>query len=122
MSDYKELFSAAAEIFVEASLGGSERERRLYEESRRRAERYEENWAENAVNLIVICDEFAPGAEGFIAGVKYIFRGERFAVVADMASGYVRIYDSVVRSYIKLDGTPGNDDETHFRILKKEEM
>lgn len=42
--------------------------------------------------------------------------------LADMASGYLRIFDKNQKTYIKLDGTPGTDKETHFKIKKREEM
>ena len=108
---------------VEASIGGSDVERRLYEKSRKRAARFGENWKKNAVNLNAICDEFAPDSDGIISGVKMIFRGERYTVVADMASGYLRIYDSVTRCHVRLDVTPSQkENETHFIIKKREEM
>jgi hypothetical protein len=34
----------------------------------------------------------------------------------------LRIYDIEKKVYVKLDGTPGNDKQTHFKILKREEM
>ena len=51
-----------------------------------------------------------------------IFFGGNYNVIADMASGYLRIYDNNLKSYVKLDGTPGTDKETHFKIKKREEM
>ena len=60
---------------------------------------------------------------GHQQGVKYVFEGERYEVKADMASGYLRIYDKVARSYVTLDGIPSDDLElTHFKILRREEM
>ena len=53
---------------------------------------------------------------------KMIFFGERYNVITDMAGGYLRIYDNSAKTYVKLDGTPGNDKETHFKIKKREEM
>lgn len=37
-------------------------------------------------------------------------------------SGYLRIYDKTLKDYVKLDGTPGLPNETHFKIKKRSEM
>lgn len=52
-----------------------------------------------------------------------IYRGERYNVIADMASGYLRVQDSVTKKHLKFDGTFSEADEgTHFKIKRKEEM
>lgn len=51
-----------------------------------------------------------------------IFFGADYNVITDMANGYLRIFDKNQKTYIKLDGTPGTDKETHFKIKKREEM
>ncbi len=74
------------------------------------------------MNINEIIDRFAPKFTSKVNKQKMIFFGERYNVIADMASGYLRIYDNVTKTYVKLDGTPGNDKETHFKIKKREEM
>ena len=39
-----------------------------------------------------------------------------------MASGYLRIYDKTLKDYVKLDGTLGLPNETHFKIKKRSDM
>ena len=67
-------------------------------------------------------NKFAPNSVGKEKGVKFIFEGTRYIIKADMASGYLRIYDKVLKDYVKLDGTPGLRSETHFKIKKRSEM
>ena len=81
-----------------------------------------ENWIKQKVNINEVVSKFAPDSAGIVNGIKYEFRGAKYTVVADMASGYLRIKDNKTGNYLKLDGTPGNRSETHFKIKKKEEM
>ena len=39
-----------------------------------------------------------------------------------MVAGYLRIYNKKIKRYVTLDGVPGNNKDTHFKILKREEM
>ena len=39
-----------------------------------------------------------------------------------MAAGYLRIKNKNTNQYVKLDGKPGSNDETHFKIKKRSEM
>ena len=106
--------------YVENNITEAESE---YNNSKERENKYNANWMKQKVNLNEIVERFTPGAEGEQKGnVKFIFSGERYNVVTDMASGYLRIYDKVLRKYVKLDGTVGNRKETHYKIKRREEM
>ena len=74
------------------------------------------------VDINDVVHQFAPNSVGQAHGVKYQFESDRYIIKADMASGYLRIYDKVLRQYVKLDGTPGSLEETHFKIKKRSEM
>ncbi|MGI6033435.1 MAG: hypothetical protein ACOX69_08470 [Coriobacteriales bacterium] len=122
MSDYKSVYSEASQYYVEKEVPSSGTTQAQYDRSKAREAEYNENWKKRPVNLNEICDKFAPGDDGYKDGVKWKFNGERYQVVADMASGYLCIYDKETKTWCKLDGTPGNGDETHFKILRREEM
>lgn len=74
------------------------------------------------VNINEIIEQFAPEFIAKDNNQKMIFYGERYNIIADMASGYLRIYDTDLKAYIKLDGMPGTEVETHFKIMRREEM
>lgn len=124
MSDSKTPYSQAAQLYVEAAK--SEIDPKLsfeYQKSLKRKERHGEKWAKVNVNINDIVDRFAPNSHVREEGIKYIFEGDAYNVVADLATGYLRIYDNRIREYVDLKGKyQKNDDKTHFRILKKEEM
>lgn len=123
MSDAKPHYSEASSEFVEIDTVEQEEAKRLYEKSKVREDKHNDEWKEHPVNINDIVDEYAPGAKGEKAGVKYIFKGERYNVIADMASGYLRVQDTVTNTYLKFDGSFVKDDEgTHFKIKRKEEM
>ena len=116
--DQKELYSKASRYYVENHTDSDNG----YNKSLERKEKHNQNWEKQKVNLNEIIDRFSPRFEAHEHNSKMIFYGERYNVVADMASGYLRIYDKVLRTYVKLNGTPGNDNSTHFKIMKREEM
>lgn len=124
MSDYKTPYSWAAQHYVQ--LAKSEVDGRItfeYQKSLRRKESHGSNWAKVSVNINDIVDKFAPNAAVIDAGVKYLFKGEQYTVVADLVSGYLRIFDNALKKYVDLNGQYQKDpDLTHFRILKREEM
>ncbi len=122
MSDYKSVYSEAAQYYITNEVEASSIDRARYERSKLREKKYNELWRRNSVNLNDVCDEFAPGDLGYKEGVKFIFEGDRYKVKADMASGYLRILDKDTGRYVKLDGAPGGLDETHFKIYRREEM
>ena len=122
MSDYKSVYSEASQYYIEKTVSSSEVEQGRYSRSKQREAKHNEQWKKQPVNLNDICDKFAPGDSGHKEGVKFVFEGDRYKIKADMAAGYLRIYDKASRCYLKLDGTPGTLDETHFKIYRREEM
>lgn len=117
-NDNKALYSQASKYYVEKH----ETSDYNYNKSKEREKKHNTDWEKQKVNLNDIIDKFAPDFEAKETGSKMIFYGERYNVVADMASGYLRIYDSVLKTYVQMDGTPGTDANTHFKIKKREEM
>ena len=123
MSDQKSAYSQASKYYVEAATGPDAVNQNAYNKSKERERKYGENWNKQKVNLNEICDEFAPGDMGEIRGQKFIFEGDRFVVQADMAAGYLRIWDKELKSHVRLDKTPSSKEiETHFKIKRREEM
>jgi len=117
-NDSKALYSKAAQYYLE----NKEVDKVHYDKSMERKEKYGTLWEKAKVNINDIIDEFAPEFMAKEYNEKMIFYGEAYNVVTDMASGYLRIYDINAKMYVKLDGTPGKDSETHFKIKKREEM
>lgn len=115
--DNKALYSEASKYYVQ-----NHEAEKAFGKSKEREEKHDKSWSKNKVNLNEIIDKFAPKFEAKKFNSKMIFFGEKYNVVADMASGYLRIYDNEKKVHVKLDGTPGNDKNTHFKILKREEM
>ena len=123
VSDSKSLYSKASKYYVEVDVKQNAADASRYSRSKDRERAYGENWKKQAVNLNDIVDQFASGATGRRKGYKFIFRGSRYTVIADMPSGYLRIYDRELKSFVTLDGKPSRIGElTHFKILKREEM
>lgn len=125
MSDSKADYSAESGRYVSSATGGSAKEtdKKAFEKSKGREAKHGENWKREPVNFNEICDKFAPGARGRRRGQKFVVEGKRYVVQADMASGYVRIWDKILRKHVRLNGTPGTYKEgTHFKIKKREEM
>ncbi len=122
MADSKSLYSDASREYVNVDMQEQAQAQRWYNKSKVREARHKKKWESTPVDINEIVERFAPGAKGVKDKIKYLYRGERYNVVADMASGYLRIYDTTIKEYVQLDGTPGNDDETHFIIKKREDM
>lgn len=123
MSDAKRRYSEASTEYREVAIPSSEIDQARYDRSKAREALYNENWKRNSVNINEVVSRFAPGAVGRRQGVKMVFEGERYEVRADMAAGYLRIYDKWLRKYVMLDGTPSDVLAlTHFKVLRREEM
>ena len=75
---------------------------------------HNEDWKKRSVNLNDIVKQFTPGVKGKPQGVKFQYENSKYIIKADMASGYIRIYDITIKQYVKLDGTPGTLDEMLF--------
>ena len=122
MADAKTPYSTVSNYYVTTTVPSSSIDQGRYDRSKERERKYNGSWIKQKVNINDIVDQFAPGCSGVIDGVKYVFRGPVYSVVADMASGYLRIKNNKSGKYLKLDGTPGSREETHFKIKKREEM
>ena len=116
--DNKALYSKASKYYVE-NHALSEID---YNKSKNRERLHNDNWEKQKVNINEIIDKFAPIFDAKEHGSKMIFYGDDYNVVADMASGYLRIYDNNQKCYVDLTGRPGTDKDTHFKIKKREEM
>lgn len=128
MSDYKAAYSDISKDYIENVVPTNDLDQGRYDRSKLREAQHNEQWKKNKVNLNEIVDKFVPETDKFRSehsegGVKYDFEGDRYIVKCDKVSGYLRIYDKKAKMYCKLDGTPSrNLEETHFKILRREEM
>lgn len=122
MADSKTPYSTVSNYYVTTTVPSSSVDQRRHDRSKERERKHNDNWNKQKVNINEIVDQFAPNSTGQIEGVKFVFQGSNYTVKADMASGYLRIMDNSSGKYLKLDGTPGNNEETHFKIKKREEM
>lgn len=96
-----------------------------------RASKYKDSWP--SVNINEVVNKFAPGASSYENGGKIMFyNGGRYKIVADVAGGYLRIQDMNYKGtiYVTTDGKHSWDfknkkefeKNSHYRILKREEM
>lgn len=123
MADAKTPYSSTSAIYVTSAINNSNTEQDRYNRSKAREKKFNSNWSKQKVNINDVVNQFTPNCTGKAHGVKYEFENDRYVIKADMASGYLRIYDKTLKSYVKLDGSPSkNRDETHFKIKKREEM
>jgi hypothetical protein len=128
MSDYKSAYSDISKDYIEVDVKSNLIDQERYNRSKKREERNNINWLKQKVNLNEVVDKFISEkcdvvTERTESGVKYNFEGSRYVIKCDKVAGYLRIYDKVCKSYCMLDGTPSrNQDETHFKIKKREEM
>lgn len=120
MGDAKSLYSEASKYNIEVNMTQNAADATRYSRSKDRERAYGTYWKKHMVNLNDIVDRFAPGVTGLRKGYKFIFQGSRYTVIADMPSGYLRVYDEVLKSFVTLDGVPSRIGElTHFKILKR---
>ena len=122
MGDDKDKYSDASFDYVTEGIHNSDVDMERYRRSKARESAFNENWKQNMVNINDVVQQFTPNSVGEARGVKYQFESNRYIIKADMASGYLRIYDKALQKYVKLDGTPGSLTETHFKIKKRSEM
>ncbi|MBO4909781.1 MAG: hypothetical protein J5476_10950 [Lachnospiraceae bacterium] len=122
MADSKSSYSTAASKYSKVIRHGNMLDALRYSRSKLRESQYNDSWKRNSVNINDVVNRFTPGVKGKPHGVKYEFENSRYIVKADMPAGYLRIYDKTLRQYVKLDGTPGTLEETHFKIKKRSEM
>ena len=124
MADGKDDYSNASSRFTGEEIALSEVARLAYSRSKAREQKHNDAWLKNKVNLNVAIAKFAPGAKGIRMGdVKFSYRGKRYDVITDMASGYLRIFDRETRHWVDLEGNPRRrGEDTHFKIMTREEM
>ncbi|MBR6254153.1 MAG: hypothetical protein IKR22_01835 [Clostridiales bacterium] len=122
MADNKSRYSEASSDFVTKSIYASPIDMDRYNRSKAREAVYNETWKQNMVDINEVVANFAPDSDGRPHGVKYLFKGERYTIKADMAGGYLRIYDKKLKKYVKLNGKVGTLSETHYKIKKRSEM
>ena len=117
MSDSKDRYSKTSASYTHSEQGKAE-----HDKSKAREAKHNESWKKQSVNLNEVVDKFAPGATGEQKNGKFIYFGDKYNVVADMSSGYLRIMDNETKKYVKLDGSVGTPKETHYKIKRREEM
>ena len=117
-NDNKERYSGAVNDFLNKKAADDSG----YKKSKSRENKHNDDWEKNSVNINDIVEKFAPNNVVKVNNQKLIYFGGRYNVIADMASGYLRIYDDLLKTYVKLNGKPGTNKETHFKIKKREEM
>lgn len=122
MADSKTAYSSASKKFVNKAVLKSEEAKHQFDVSKKKEEKYNNKWSNHMVNINEVVDKFSPNSKGYKNGYKYVFEGDKYQVVADMAAGYLRIKNKNTNQYVKLDGKPGSNDETHFKIKKRSEM
>lgn len=123
MSDSKQRYSDSSHKYVTNDVPSSMADQDRYDRSKAREAKWNENWKRQPVNLNEIVERFTPDIQGHRNGVKYVFENSHWKVIADMVSGYLRIYNKRTKKFIKLDGTYTDDPtQSHFKILKREEM
>jgi hypothetical protein len=122
MADSKTNYSKAAKSYSRNTGHTSMTDAFRFFKSKSREAKYDANWKKNSVNLNTVVTKFAPGTQGKAKGVKYVFENANYSVKVDMASGYLRIFDKKVGKYIKMNGKPGTNEETHFKVLKRRDM
>ena len=122
MADKKADYSDASQNYVTKKIHETPIDLERYKRSKARESKFNDSWKKNMVNINDVIQKFTPNGVSSLHGVKYQVEDVRYIVKADMASGYLRIYDKSLRLYVKLDGTPGSLEETHFKIKKRSEM
>lgn len=122
MSDSKQRYSDSSRSYIGDDVPGSMVDRGRYDRSKDREAKWNESWKRQPVDLNDIVNRFTPGVQGRRRGVKYVFENARWRIDADMVAGHLRIYDKRAKKNVKLNGLPGNNKETHFKILKRREM
>ncbi|WP_169079327.1 hypothetical protein [Bifidobacterium erythrocebi] len=122
MSDSKQRYSDSSHSYIDNDVPNSMVDQGRYSRSKDREAKWNESWEKQPVNLNEIVNRFTPSAQGRRRGVKYVFENDRWRIDADMVAGYLRIYDKKAKKNVKLNGLPGSNKETHFKILKRKEM
>ncbi|MCR5457179.1 MAG: hypothetical protein K6F14_03790 [Clostridiales bacterium] len=124
MADSKSAYSEASKHYIEVKVPASAKDQKKFDKSKLREAKYNENWKKQMVNLNEIIDQYCPNYTVKEKGEKYVFRGDRYHVQADMVAGYLKIFDNSIKKWVNLDGSVAdlNKGEGHYKIKKREEM
>ena len=102
MANSKRMHSKLAEYSNGFVVPGSAKDRERYEKSKERERKYNERWKQHKVNLNELVNRYTPGATPKIKGVKAIFDGDRYKIIADLPSGYAKVQDKTTKKMVKL--------------------
>lgn len=122
MADSKSAYSEASKHYIEIKVPISADDKGRFDRAKAREAKYNENWKAQSVNINEIVDEFCPDFSVKEKGNKFIFKGSRYDVSADMVAGYLTIYDNHINEWVRLDGTVAENGNGHYKIKKREEM
>ena len=92
------MYSKLAEYYNGFVVPGSEKDRVRYEKSKERERKYNEHRKQHKVNLNELVNKYTPGATPKIKGVKAIFDGDRYKIIADLPSGYAKVQDKTTKN------------------------
>ncbi|MDP9801193.1 hypothetical protein J2S49_001269 [Arcanobacterium wilhelmae] len=122
VSDAKAEYSSSAKRYIDHTEGNPIDIGRVAR-ARDRERRYNSQWLALAVDINQVVEKYTPGVRGKPNGYKWVYRGERYEIRADMIVGYLRVYDLHAHSFLNRMGVPSSvEQDTHFKILKREEM
>lgn len=97
-----------------------------FAEAQKKTAMHKTDWAKVSVNLNEVVEKFTGNAPGESHGLKCIYKGKRYYVIADYVGHYLRIMDTQTGKFVKIDGSPcltqTDFNEAHYRIKTKEEM
>ena len=124
MSDYKGKYVTNSSILRKKAIK-SKAYKRIRENALKRVSKYKKLWKYANINDIV--NKYTPNAFSYTSGGKIIFSNNgRFNIVCDGFGSYFRIYDTIKKDYMTIDGIyrksiPKNDREmlTHYNITKR---
>ena len=121
MSDYKASYSAVSKEEIQLNVVETSKKKEQYDNAKKLEQKYNNIWKKNLVDINEVIRKFTPNAEPKIKGSKIEYISDKYHIKADMFAGYLRIFDRKTGKALKPDKTPGNLDETHFKIKKKRE-
>ena len=120
MSNHKTIYSNLSSYYVGFVVPDSEKAQKDFLSSKKREADWNDNWKKYKVNINVLLDKYVPGVHPKIETVKAVYENNRYRLKADMASGYIRVFDKQKKTFLDINGNPSNDPATtHFKILKK---
>ena len=102
MANSKRMYSKLAEYYNGFVVPNSIDDKRRYEKNKERERKYNERWKQHKVNLNELVNRYTPGATPKIKGVKAIFDGDRYKIIADLPSGYAKVQDKTTKKMVKL--------------------